>query len=61
MPWWGWVCAFYIVIAAIYLISRWPREHCPRCYYPLHKCECDEGDYGNDAHVARTVRSLKGY
>jgi hypothetical protein len=56
MPWWGWLIAFYVGIAAIYLIRMWPRECCPRCYYPLHRCECYRGDYGHDPHVARTVR-----
>lgn len=61
MPWWAWIIAAYIAIIAIFLIRNWRLPHCPRCYYPTHRCECEiERTEDYDPHVARTLRCVEG-
>lgn len=59
MPLWGWICAAYIIVIALWLIRCWPRPTCPRCYYPLHHCECYQ-ESGDGPHVERPLRIIEG-
>lgn len=58
MAWWqyaligGFILAFALMARVFYVFGR--RPHCPRCYYPLHRCEC------NEQIMERSLRRVEG-
>lgn len=62
MAWWEYAIFGYVAlvlaIGVPYIINCWRRPTCPRCFYPLFKCECEGG--ADAENVERTVRRVEG-
>ena len=52
------------VLTVLFVATLWEnrgKPFCLRCQRPIQRCVCftDEGDYGHDPHVARTLRIIE--